>query len=178
MIYDGIHMDHMDRETEEALDNTTELLQEFINRQEKLREMSKSLEYYNYRLQYDSERDQNAVIINAIQWIRYHLWGNSIEVINNKTNNRFKRWKFKETYISGPTIYQFAKETLSIDDDLLLPVGSKDPRKYITYKNLILCIMNKCFPKEPTGIFAVINDYTYSIILHNIRQQIEEYINP
>ena len=167
----------LDPEHKEALSNTTKLLQEFINRQEKLRKMSKSHEYYNNKLQYDSERNQNTLIINAIQWIRYHLWGNSLGVINNKTNNFFHRWRFKETYSGGPTIYQFAKEALSIDDDLLLPVGTTDSRKYITYKNLMLSIMNKCFPKEPGGIFTVMNDYKYSITLHNIRQQIEEYIN-
>ena len=41
----------------------------------------------------------------------------------------------------------------------------------------MLSIMNNCFPKEPSGIFTVMNDYKYSITLHNIRQQIEEYIN-
>lgn len=174
MIYDETHMD---RETKEALDNTTKLLQEFIDRQQKLREMAKSHEYYNNGFQHDSEKNQNSLIINTIQWVRYHLWGNSIETVDIKTNRFFHSWRFRETYSAGPTIYQFAKEALSIDDDLLLPVGPKDSRKYITYKNLVLSIMNKCFPKEPSGIFAVMNDYKYSITLHNIRQQIEEYIN-
>lgn len=166
-----------DPEFKEALDNTTALLQKFIDRQQKLREMAKSHEYYNNGFQYDSEKNQNSLIINTIQWVRYHLWRNSIEVIDIKTNRFFNRWRFKEKCSAGPTIYQFAKEALSIDDNLLLPVGPEDPRKYITYKNLVLSIMNKCFPKEPNGIFAVMNDYKYSIILHNIKQQIEEYIN-
>ena len=121
----------------EALDRATELLQAFMERQEKLRQWSKQTSEWN------DERNNNALIITCIQWIRYFLWGNSPEVVEIKTKT-LNRWIWNNT-TGGPVIFPWAEDVLKIDTTELNQYGR------MPYKKWLITYLTSLFQKELVG---------------------------
>ena len=121
-----------DPEFEEALRKCTELLQKFINRQQQLRLILKKSPVGQYQVNCLSEKSHNTEIIRYIHWIRYHFWGNSDEVIDMKTDNIVKNWRWCYIEVS---LYPWAIETLKIEKEDLRE------GQFIWPKDLIECII-------------------------------------
>lgn len=156
------NLKNLDPIHKEALDNVTGLLQAFMERQEKLRQMFKGkilLEKCETGGHAQSERINNAIIINFIQWVRYFMWGNSPEEVGIKIKN-INRW----IWVAGdaePHIYPWTKEILKIDDSQLTRYGT------IRYKDLVYQILDLCVPSRPKGLFGLMDGDYGSITLDN-----------
>lgn len=153
----------------EALDHATELLQVFMERQDKLRQM------INGKIPFDdfvldcyatSERNNNSLIITCIQWIRYFLWGNSPEVVRIKTKS-LNRWCWNNT-ISGPKIFPWAENTLKIDADEL------NQYRCMSYKKIVNHLLNTIIPKRTGGLFGLMDGDYGSITLEDCVRKMKE----
>lgn len=164
------NLKNLDPIHKEALDNVTELLQAFMERQGKLRQMIKGkIPFQEYANVGDvkSEIAHNSIIINFIQWVRYFMWGNSPEEVGIKIKN-INRWTWvaSETTSSlageaGPVIFQWAKETLKIDDSQLTRY------ECLPYKAVVHQILDLCVPPRPGGLFGLMDGNYGSITLDN-----------
>ena len=155
------NLKNLDPIHKEALDNVTELLQMFMERQEKLRQMLKGkipFEKCETDGHAQSERTNNAIIINYIQWVRYFMWGNSPEEAYIKTKN-ITRWIWGVN--TGPHIYPWTKETLKIEDNQLTQYGA------LRYNDLVHQILDLCVPVQSKGLFELMNENYGSITLDN-----------
>lgn len=158
------NLKNLDSIHKEALDNVTGLLQAFMERQEKLRQMLKGkipLEKCETGGHAQSEKTNNAIIINYIQWVRYFMWGNSPEEVRIKTQNVINRWVWTAGD-AGPVIFPWTKETLKIDDSQLTQYG------YLPYKAVVHQILDLCVPARPKGLFGLVDGNYGSITLDNI----------
>lgn len=144
----------------EALDRATELLQAFMERQEKLRQWSKQTSEWN------DERNNNALIITCIQWIRYFLWGNSPEVVEIKTKT-LNRWIWNNT-TGGPVIFPWAEDVLKIDTTELNQYGR------MPYKKMVNHLLNIIIPKRTGGLFGLIDGDYGSITLEDCVRKMKE----
>lgn len=144
----------------EALDHATELLQVFMERQENLRKWRKQTSEWNY------ERNNNALIITCIQWIRYFLWGNSPEVVRIKTKS-LNRWSWNNT-TDGPVIFPWAEDTLKIDATELNQYGC------MPYKKIVNHLLNIIIPKRTGGLFGLIDGDYGSITLEDCVRKMKE----
>lgn len=155
------NLKNLDPIHKEALDNVTRLLQSFIERQEKLRQMIKGkipLEKCETGGQVQSEKTNNAIIINYIQWVRYFMWGNSPKEVRIKTQNVINHWGWSP----NPTIFQWTKETLKIDDSQLAQY------RCLPYKAIVHQILDLCVPPRPRGLFGLVDGNYGSITLDNV----------
>jgi hypothetical protein len=163
------NLKNLDPIHKEALDNATGLLKMFMERQEKIRQMLKGkipLEKCETGGHAQSERTNNAIIIDFIQWIRYFMWGNSPEEVGIKVKN-INRWVWTAN-TSGPHIYPWTKETLKIEDDQLTQYGA------LQYKDLIHQILDLCVPARPKGLFGLIDGNYGSITLDNAIEEMKK----
>ncbi len=144
----------------EALDHATELLHVFMERQENLRKWRKQTSEWNY------ERNNNALIITCIQWIRYFLWGNSSEVVRIKTKS-LNRWSWNNT-TSGPKIFPWAEDVLKIDIADLNQYGC------MSYKKIVNHLLNIIIPKRTGGLFGLIDGDYGSITLEDCVRKMKE----
>ena len=158
-------LNSLDSHHKEALDRATNLLQIFMERQEKLRHM------INGKIPFDesepkwregwgatAERNNNSLIITCIQWIRYHLWGNTKEEVAIKTGNRLYWWCWDNS-ASGPGVAPWAREVLGIDDCVLDDYG------YTTYRKLMHRLLDIVIPKRTGGLFGMLDGDYGSITL-------------
>lgn len=161
-----------DPEFEEALRKCTELLQKFINRQQQLRLMIKEkIPNEKDTAELVAEKLSNSIIISYIQWIRYHFWGNSDNVIDTKTNNIVKNWR----WIYGELqLYSFEIETLEIEKENLRE------GQFIWPKDLIECIIKLISPQRSNSIFGGLMNGDYGSInleheIGRMRDKINKY---
>lgn len=145
----------------EALDHATELLQTFMERQEKLRRT-----HNDTTSEIISERNNNALIITCIQWIRYFLWGNSPEVVRIKTKS-LNRWAWNNA-ISGPKIFPWVKDVFKIDNSELDQYG------HITHRGMIEHLLDIIIPKRTGGLFGLMDGDYGSITLENCVRKMKE----
>ena len=168
------NLDNLDPYHKEALDRATNLLQTFMERQEKLRQM------INGKIHFDdfgpvwsatSERNNNALIITCIQWIRYYLWGNTKEEVAIKTGNRLYWWCWDNS-TSGPGVAPWAREVLEIDKGMLDGYG------YTTYRKLMHRLLDIVIPKRTGGLFGMLDgDYgsiTLEECVRKMRKEMKE----
>ena len=148
----------------EAMDNVTELLQAFMERQEKLRQENKILsrDYSFDGNEIHAERTYNKIIINLIQLIRYFLMGYSPEEVGNKLKNTFIEYKYSMKisqwfWNASVKIYPYAKNIIRLDEYKINTLG------YINCKDLIFHILDICIPKYG-GIFSMAIDENYDSI--------------
>ena len=160
------NLKNLDPMHKEVLDNATELLQAFIDRQHQLRKLIKEngrSENVTY------EQNYNANVISFVQWVRYHLWGNDDKTIENKT--QITPWKFHASVLC-PGSYcikrsPFACNILGIDS----PIDS------ITAREIVEAILKIITPHRETSIFAIDEHVTGSIILETELDRIKKKIN-
>ena len=158
------NLKNLDPQHRETLDKITELLQSFMERQERLRLMisgKQPLERCESIGQAQSERTNNRIIINFIQWVRYFIMGNSPEEVGIKTNHTINRWTWHPLYHNTISIYPWAEKTLMIKDDQLAEC------KFISPKSLVQCVLNLCTPEKPHGLFGLMDGNYGSITLDN-----------
>lgn len=160
-----------DPEFEEALRKCTELLQKFINRQQQLRLILKKSPVGQYQVNCLSEKSHNTEIIRYIQWIRYHFWGNSDNVIDTKTNNIVKNWRWVYGELQ---LYSFEIETLKIKKEDLRE------GRFIWPKDLIECIIKLISPQRSNSIFGGLMNGDYGSInleheIGRMRDKINKY---
>lgn len=163
------NLKNLDPIHKEALDNVTELLQVFMERQEKLRQMLKGripLEKCETGGHAQSERINNALIITCIQWIRYFLWGNSPEVVRIKTKS-LNRWYWNNT-TDGPKIFPWAEDVLKIDTTELNRYGC------MPYKKVVNHLLNIIIPKRTGGLFGLMDGDYGSITLEDCVRKMKE----
>ena len=157
------NLNNLDPIHKEALDNVTGLLQSFMERQEKLRLMLKGkipLEKCETGGHALSEKTNNAIIINYIQWVRYFLWGNSPEEVRIKTQNVINRWVWNAGD-AGPGIFPWTQEALKINDSQLTQYG------HLPHRVLVHQILDLCIPPRPRGLFGLVDGDYGSITLDN-----------
>ena len=143
----------LDPQYKEALDNATELLQKFIDRQCYLRKLVKEK---GRSAEIIGEQYVNIGIIPFIQWVRYHFWGNDDTTIINKTN--ITRWTFTaNAEYSSYYIHQspFACDALGFDRNTFK----------VSATEIVEAILNIIIPKREHSIFAVDDQITESINL-------------
>ena len=147
-----------DPEFEEALEKCTELLQKFINRQQQLRLMIEGkIPREDDVAKLTTEKLSNSVIINYIQWVRYHLWGNSDEVIDMKTDNLVKRWM----WIYGSLqLSLWSVEALGIEDQVM----KMNQNMFVWPEVLIECIIKLISPQRSNSIFGGLMNGNYGSI--------------
>ena len=166
------NLKNLDPQHREALDKITEILQSFMDRQEMLPLMisgKQPLERCESIGQAQSERTNNRIIINFIQWVRYFIMGNSPEEVGIKTNHSINRWTWHPLYHNTISIYPWAEETLMIKDDQLVECKSISPVRYISIspRSLVQYVLNLCTPKKPRGLFGLMDGNYGSITLDN-----------
>jgi hypothetical protein len=163
-MYDLNHLDSQHRET---LDRVTDLLQKFMERLETLRKSCKlthsdSPEYL--------ERCCDQAILKIIQWVRYLLKGDSIEIASMKTSGLINQRMFKG--YQGVNIYPWIQEALGLKEG---EIEHTSWRTWITYRNLILHIVDTYFPRDGSLFDLMGGDYG-SVRLHEIKKEILEFI--
>ena len=162
-MYDLRHLDPIHRE---ALDNCTELLQCFMERQNDLRKQLKDAwhrkDYHQTSGELQSEKSSNANIVKYIQFVRYHLQGCDKKQVAIKTNHEITEWNLRAEY-GGPRLHDYAIEKLNPSRDRLYHVqfqyGGFQDYYTITYRNLVLTILDKVIPpRESNGIFGLMDE--------------------
>jgi len=156
---------HLDPQHEEVYRKCTDLLQMFIDRQCQLRKLIREnglTENVTY------EQSCNAIVINFIQWVRYHLWGNDDETIENKTH--ITPWTFHESVLYPRQYYfkdsPFIYNILGIDST----IDSMSAREIV---EVILKIIT---PHRETSIFAIDEHINESITLKTELDRIKKKI--
>ena len=155
----------MDPEFMEAYNKVNELHQRFMDRQCYI----KKNESDDYK--YHTEKEINAIVIRLIQWVKYHLWGNSDEVIVNKT--KISQWQLHGTYFRPSAVYMyyspFACHELGFDENCQADV---------TYSEIIKAILKVIIPQRSHSIFSIDDQVTESITLKQEIDRIYRKIQP
>lgn len=176
------NLNNIDPEHKEALNNVNDLLKEFLEYQFRLKQQRRLLFKQSQdalcissEVNISSEINSNANIIGCIQWIKYHLWGNTDEDIRKKTPGNISvalsGYFFNENCTI--TLYPFIQDKLQID----IPEGYLG-FPLITFKCAIEKLIDLFIPNKTYSIFDIYNDSSKgSIVLQNEKERMLNKLN-
>ena len=170
------NLNNIDPEHKEALNKANDLLKEFLEYQFHLKQQKRLLQKQFQDASFlSSEISSNADIIGCIQWIKYHLWGNTDNDINKKTPTdvivSMSGYFFNE--MRTIALWPFIQDKLQID----IPEGYLGV-PHITFRCAIEKLIDLIIPTKTYSIFDIYDDSSKgSIVLQHEKERMIKKLN-